>query len=137
MSSKELVLVSACLAGLQTRYDDRVAASPACLQRLDQTTWIPVCPEQLGGLATPRCAADIIDGTGTDVLNGRARVVCKDGRDVTEAFIKGARQVLDIACRQHVTTVILKSRSPSCGVRKQGVTAALLEKNGFKLEEFD
>ncbi len=137
MSSKELVLVSACLAGLQTRYDNRVAASPACLQRLEQTNWIPVCPEQLGGLATPRCAADIIDGTGIDVLNGRARVVCKDGCDVTEAFIKGAQQVLDIARRQNISTVILKSRSPSCGVRKQGVAAALLEKHGLTLEEFD
>lgn len=137
MPSKEIVLVSACLAGLQTRYDNRVVVSPACLKRLERTTWIPVCPEQLGGLATPRCAADIIDGTGSDVLDGRARVVCRDGCDVTEAFIKGARQVLDIAHRQDITAVILKSRSPSCGVGKQGVTAALLVKHGFTLEEFD
>ncbi len=137
MSSKELVLVSACLAGLQTSYDNLVVASPKCLQRLEQTNWIPVCPEQLGGLATPRCAADIVGGSATDVLGGTARVVCIDGSDVTEAFIKGARQVVEIARRQKISTVILKSRSPSCGVTKQGVTAALLEKHGFSLEEFD
>jgi len=137
MSSKELVLVSACLAGLQTRYDNRVVASPKCLQYLEQALWIPVCPEQLGGLATPRCAADILGGTGSDVLDGTARVVCKDGTDVTEPFVKGARQVLEIARRQNISTVLLKSRSPSCGVSRQGVTAALLEKHGFTLLEFD
>lgn len=137
MSSKKLVLVSACLAGLQTRYDDRIVENPACLQRLDQTSWIPVCPEQLGGLATPRCAADISGGSGADVLDGTARVVCKDGHDVTTSFIKGARQVLEIARRQNITSALLKSRSPSCGVSKQGVTAALLERHGITLEEFD
>lgn len=137
MSTKDLVLVSGCLAGLQTRYDDSIASSRSCLERLEETTWIPVCPEQLGGLPTPRCAADIVGGNGADVLRGSARVVCKDGTDVTEAFIKGARQVLEIATRQEISAVYLKSRSPSCGVTRQGVTAALLKQHGFSLEEFD
>lgn len=137
MSTKELVLVSACLAGLQTRYDARTVASPRCLERLPHTIWLPVCPEQLGGLSTPRCAADIVGGDGSDVLDGKARVICKDGTDVTDSFVKGASQVLEIARRQNVTLIYLKSRSPSCGVKKLGVTAALLLRNGLHLEEFD
>lgn len=137
MSTKELVLVSACLAGLRTRYDGRVVTNTACLQRLAEITWIPVCPEQLGGLPTPRCAADIINGDGNAVLNGLARVIDRDGTDVTDAFINGAHQVLDIARCQEVSTIYLKSRSPSCGIARKGVTAALLEQHGFTLKEFD
>ena len=136
MSEQEIILVSACLAGLCTRYDARIAEEPDCLARLQSTVWIPVCPEQLGGLPTPRTAADIRGGNGTDVLEGNARVICKDGMDVTEQFISGAQQVLDIARRQNITTLLLKSRSPSCGVKKEGVTAALLKRHGFHLEEF-
>lgn len=137
MSTKELVLVSACLAGLRTRYDGRIVTSLSCLERLAGHRWIPVCPEQLGGLPTPRCAADIIGGDGTSVLNGQARVICTDGADVTDAFVSGAQQVLDIARRQKISAIFLKSRSPSCGIVKQGVTAALLKRHGFTLEEFD
>ncbi len=132
----ELILVSACLAGLRTRYDGRMIAHRGCLQALASCRWIPVCPEQLGGLPTPRCAADIIGGSGGDVLDGRARVICRDGVDVTEPFISGARQVLDIARRQQIDKIYLKARSPSCGVDKQGVTAALLIRNGFSPIEF-
>jgi len=137
MSLQETVLVSSCLAGLCTRYDNRKVTSPSCLQRIKSTIWIPICPEQLGGLSTPRDAADIVGGQGRDVLHGNARVVCKDGTDVTESFIKGAYQVLDIARRQNITKVLLKARSPSCGVSRQGVTAALLDEYGFELEEFE
>lgn len=137
MPDIEIVLVSACLAGLCTRYDGQTFASTSCLKRLKKTIWIPVCPEQLGGLPTPRSAADISSGKGLDVLNGTAKVICRDGTDVTEPFISGARQVLDIARRQNVSAVLLKARSPSCGVGKQGVTAALLKQHGFHLEEFD
>lgn len=134
---QDLILVSACLAGLRTRYDGRIIEHRDCLQALASCRWIPICPEQLGGLATPRCAADIIGGTGGDVLDGRARVICRDGTDVTEPFISGARQVLDIAQRQRIDKIFLKARSPSCGVHKQGVTAALLIRNGFSPVEFD
>lgn len=137
MSSPTIVIVSACLAGLCTRYDGRVFASQQCQVKLEGTTWIPVCPEQLGGLATPRCAADITGGTGSDVLDGRAAVICRNGVDVTEAFLKGARQVLEIARRQNIGRAFLKARSPSCGVQKQGVTAMLLKRNGIELEEFE
>lgn len=136
MSTKDLILVSACLAGLTTRYDGRVLSYPACSEELKRYQWIPVCPEQLGGLPTPRCPANIVGGDGADVLDGKARVICTDGTDVTEAFIHGARQVLKIAQRQPVQKVFLKGRSPSCGIANSGVTAALLIRNGFDVSEF-
>jgi uncharacterized protein YbbK (DUF523 family) len=137
MSHNKTVLVSSCLAGLCSRYDNQMITSASCMKRIEATTWIPVCPEQLGGLPTPREPAKIIGGDGVDVLRGSARVICKDGTDVTDSFVKGAYQVLEIARRQKISNVLLKARSPSCGVAKQGVTAALLLEHGIELEEFD
>ena len=136
MAERQLILVSSCLAGLQTRYDNKITDHPRCREALEGCIWIPVCPEQLGGLPTPRRPADIVGGSGSEVLEGRARVVCDDGSDLTEHFVRGAQMVLEIASRQHVDKVFLKARSPSCGVTKTGVTAALLQKHGFELEEF-
>ncbi|MCG6931568.1 MAG: DUF523 domain-containing protein [Desulfofustis sp.] len=136
MSTKDLILVSACLAGLATRYDGKAGRCPECLEAIGRAPWIPLCPEQLGGLPTPRCPADIINGDGSDVLHGRARVICTDGSDVTAAFIEGARQVLEVARRQPIRTVFMKARSPSCGVSRLGVTAALLQQHGYEVVEF-
>jgi uncharacterized protein YbbK (DUF523 family) len=136
-TSRPLVLVSACLVGLCTRYDGRIVDNPACLEQLAGSQWIPVCPEQLGGLATPREAADIVGGDGDDVLAGRARVLGKSGADYTAAFIHGARQVLQLARSQEVSYACLKARSPSCAVNGTiGVTAALLRASGLPLFEF-
>lgn len=136
-SSPKIYIVSACLTGLCTRYDAQSKKSAACLQHLENSLWIPVCPEQLGGLPTPREAADIHGGTGHDVLSGTARVLTKTGEDVSAQFIKGAEQVLEIAQQQHIDGVILKANSPSCGVHKKlGVTAALLLQHGYRVEEF-
>lgn len=130
-------LVSACLVGLCTRYDTIVKANQGCLEQIKNRDWVPVCPEQLGGLPTPREAADIIGGDGNGVLAGKARVITKSGIDVTEQFVGGARQVLQIANLQNISTAFLKARSPSCAVLgKIGVTAALLQSAGIKLEEF-
>ncbi|MBM9605541.1 DUF523 domain-containing protein [Desulfopila inferna] len=133
----DIYLVSSCLMGLCTRYDGKLKASEECRLLLQSAVWIPICPEQLGGLPTPREAADIIGGDGHDVLAGRAKVITKSGEDVSRQFIKGARQVLAIALSQKIHSVILKSHSPSCGASgKSGVTAALLKENGIHLEEF-
>lgn len=130
-------LVSACLIGLRTRYDAIVKSSDKCLSFLEGAVWIPVCPEQLGGLSTPRTPADLIGGDGFDVIQGRARVVARDGLDVTDSFLLGANQVLEIAKAQKVQAVLLKSKSPSCGLTPQaGVTAALLKQHDIEVVEF-
>lgn len=137
ISEQTIHLVSSCLIGLCTRYDGCVQANNSCIRQLKGSIWIPVCPEQLGGLPTPRTAADIIGGSGRDVLAGNARVITRQGEDVTAQFINGANQVLKIAQSQPVTSVFLTANSPSCGVTNpQGVTAALLLENGFSLKEF-
>lgn len=134
---RPLVLVSACLVGLCTRYDGKIVDNPACRAKLGDFLWIPFCPEQLGGLPTPREAADLVGGDGEDVLSGRAQVCGKSGADYTEAFIHGAHQVLHLAKSQEITAVFLKARSPSCAVHGNiGVTAALLRRAGLSLVEF-
>ncbi|MEN8256448.1 MAG: DUF523 domain-containing protein [Thermodesulfobacteriota bacterium] len=132
-----IFLVSSCLIGLATRYDGKTKTNDNCLQFLQGKIWLPVCPEQLGGLATPRPPADIIGGDGRAVLNGTAQVITKVGTDVSPQFVAGANQVLAIARQQKICGVCLKARSPSCSVNgNQGVTAALLERHGFALYEF-
>jgi uncharacterized protein YbbK (DUF523 family) len=132
-----ICLVSACLVGLCTRYDGQVKANPDCLAQIHTTHWIPVCPEQLGGLPTPRDAADIVGGDGKDVLAGKAKVITKNGVDLTVEFIRGAEQVLKIARLHNVSMAFLKARSPSCAVHgKIGVTTALLQSAGIELIEF-
>ncbi len=123
--------------GLCSRYDNAIKPSAKCLDFLKGHTYIPICPEQLGGLPTPRPAADIISGDGFAVLRGEASVCTKDESNVTSFFIQGAKQVLQIAQSQTITAVCLKARSPSCAVHGCiGVTAALLSKHGFTLIEF-
>ena len=124
--------------GLKTRYDGRIIANDACVMVESDTVCVPVCPEQLGGLSTPRVAADLVGGDGHDVLAGKARVISREGLDVTGNFILGARQVLEIARQQKITKVFLKARSPSCGLTPQvGVTAALLQAEGYLIVEME
>lgn len=132
-----IYLVSSCLTGLCTRYDGQIKENSECIAKLQNVTWIPVCPEQLGGLPTPREAADIVGGDGRDVLAGNAHVLTKSGIDVTSEFIKGAEQVLKIAKAQSIQGAFLKAKSPSCAVKNRvGITAALLQDHGFEVAEF-
>jgi uncharacterized protein YbbK (DUF523 family) len=143
-----MIVVSACLLGLKCRWDGQRYQQKK--QLMHSPDIIPVCPEQLGGLTTPREPAQIIDGNGFDVLNDRARVINAAGIDVTYEFIRGARAVLIIAKQYNVDKVILKERSPSCAVHQlyqgktlvvgMGVTCALLFREGFAVlssEEID
>ena len=131
-------LVSACLVGMCTRYDGKSKPDNRCLQWLVGLHWIPVCPEQLGGLSTPRTAADLTGGDGDEVLAGRATVVDKNGQDVSAEFIRGARQVLAIARAQQIEHALVKARSPSCGLQDPiGVTTALLRAHGIHCHEFE
>ena len=137
MPPTPIYLVSACLVGLCSRYDGQTRPNQECRQCLQNGTWIPFCPEQMGGLPTPRTAADLIGGDGNEVLLGKARVITRDGMDVSPQFIKGAEQTLLLAQSQQVTSIFLKAGSPSCGISgKTGVTAALLQQHGFHLIEF-
>jgi uncharacterized protein YbbK (DUF523 family) len=79
------VLVSACLLGIRCRYDRGHNRAEEVIKIAKEIRFIPICPEQLGGLPTPRAPSNIIDGDGKDVLNGNARVISITGEDVTEA----------------------------------------------------
>lgn len=135
MDSTSIFLVSACLLGIHARYDGQCRVNRRCLEMAQKGWAVPFCPEQLGGLSTPRTAADIIGGDGCDVLLGRARVVTRTGFDVTDNFVRGAEEVLRIAQMLSAKKIYLKSKSPSCGVNTLGVTSALLQKHGLTLVE--
>lgn len=141
-----MILVSACMAGIPTRYDGKSKTVRKIEKLVEDGKAMLVCPEQLGGLPTPREPAEIRGGNGEDVLSGNAKVINHKGEDVTEAFIQGAKQTLKIAKKVGATKVILKEHSPSCGssfiysgkfdgVKKEGmgVTAALLRQNGIEV----
>ena len=127
------ILVSACLLGVDCRYDGGSKIDSHLKDFLSNHEAIPVCPEQLGGLTTPRAAAEIQGGTGKSVLEGKTQVINKVGEDVTAQFIKGAEETLKLAKLFGCSAAILKARSPSCGCGKiyNGTfTGMLLEGNG-------
>ncbi|MGQ9558825.1 MAG: DUF523 domain-containing protein [Desulfurispora sp.] len=141
-----MLLISSCLLGLRAKYNGGDNTVPALVELCRRGLVVPACPEQLGGLPTPRPAAEIQGGQGCDVLDGRTRVVNCRGEDVTEPFIQGAREVLKICRLFGVRAAILKERSPSCGGRfihdgtfqgrvipGRGVTAALLQSEGIRI----
>lgn len=106
MAKKAALLVSACLLGERCRYDGRASESPAVQALGKRFELVPVCPEVLGGLTTPRLPVE----------RRGLRVVRSDGADVSAAFRLGAERTLAVARERNVAAAILKSRSPSCGV---------------------
>ncbi len=99
------ILVSACLLGIYCRYDGRCETDERVMALAQDHVLIPVCPEQLGGLPTPRSAVELLDG----------RAVTSDGTDLTEAFERGAQQALRVARLTGARVAVLQPRSPSCG----------------------
>jgi len=142
-----MILVSACLLGVNCKYDGSNNLNKNVLRFLsDKGGFIAVCPELLGGLSIPRGPYEITGGTGKEVNVRRASVRSDKGGDVTEEFLRGAAEALMIAEQNGVRLAILKARSPSCGVGRiydgtfsgiqiegDGVTAALFRKKGIKL----
>ncbi len=139
-------VISACLMGVKCRYNGLDSKNERLKSELGADEWIPVCPEQLGGLPTPRPPAEIVGGNGDDVLKGKARVIDVNGEDKTEVFLHGARRALQIAQAHGATHAILKSKSPSCGCGQtydgsfagnltegDGVTAALFRRHGIQI----
>jgi len=143
---KEPILVSACLLGLLTRYDGTSKHHPKVLRWLEQERLlpIPVCPEQLAGLPTPRERTRFLVGDGGAVMAGHGEVVTCAGQSMNALFLRGARETLKIARLTGCRRALLKERSPSCGVREihrgdemvagMGVTAALLAAAGIALQ---
>lgn len=143
----EKILVSACLLGQAVRYDGGAHGPFAeLLQWQAQGRVVPLCPEVAGGLSTPRPAAEIIGGQGTQVLDGLVQVRSIEGADVSAAFVAGAL-IADRLVQQHgIRIAVLKARSPSCGNRHsydgsfsgtlvagEGVTAAALRRLGVQV----
>jgi len=140
------LLVSACLLGLNTRYDGRSKENSQVTNWLRQGKVIPVpvCPEQLAGLPTPRPACSYSHGDGTAVLDGQGTLIEEtSGQAKGEVFLQGAVTTLRIARLSHCPAALLKERSPSCGTTAiycngqlcpgMGITSALLARNGLKL----
>ena len=132
MSKK--ILVSACLLGFPCRYDGKSCPVGRIRALAKEHTLIPVCPEQQGGLPTPRLPAEIV---GERVLN-------KEGQDVTEQYRRGALIALETAELNGADIAVLKAKSPSCGKGRvydgtfrsvlctgNGVTVRLLQERGI------
>ena len=131
-----MMIVSACLAGFPCRYDGKSKPCAEVVELVKAGKAIPVCPEQLGGLPTPRPPCEILAG----------RVVDRNGTDRTESFQQGAQAVLALAQTYGGTQALLQNRSPSCGtgwiydgtfsktlIAGDGITARLLQENGIQV----
>jgi uncharacterized protein YbbK (DUF523 family) len=144
-SRLEPVLVSACLLGRECRYDGRSNTDRPLQDELRESgrTPVPFCPEEEGGLSTPRPPAWIESGDAGRVLDGRARLVTDAGTDVTENFVAGAERALALCRARSIRHAYLKERSPSCGVCNThvagevadgpGVTTELLTRSGIEV----
>ena len=131
-----MMIVSACLAGFPCRYDGKSRPCAEVVELVKAGKAIPVCPEQLGGLPTPRPPCEILSG----------QVVDRNGTDRTECFQKGAQAVLALAQTYGAKQALLQNRSPSCGtgwiydgtfsktlIAGDGITARLLQENGIQV----
>jgi len=136
-------MISACLLGVCCRYDGEHSRSDKVVDFAASVSFIPFCPEQLGGLPTPRPPANMVGGDGPDILAGRGRLINEQGEDVTRAFLKGAREALKLARLTGALAAVTKDKSPSCGLHTpycdkpsgMGVTAALFASQGIRVFE--
>ena len=152
MAQVKTYIISACLIGKNCSYDGTSRYKPEIRELVDKGEAIALCPEELGGLKTPRPPSEIFAGSAADVLKGKAFIFNKDGKDITISLVKGCREFLNIAKECQVKRAILKTKSPCCGrdkiydgtftakLRKgNGIAAELLLRNGIEVitdEEF-
>jgi uncharacterized protein YbbK (DUF523 family) len=139
------ILVSACLMGINTMWNGENSRHAAIVEKARSGQAVFLCPEQLGGLTTPREPSEIEPGkTAADVLAGRARVLSNTGKDVTAQYVRGATEALALCQEMGIQTAILKATSPACGSVEtydgthsgtlrpgRGIAAELLEQNGI------
>ena len=131
-----MIMISACLAGVRCRFDGASKPNEKVIELVRQGKAVLVCPEQLGGMPTPRVPSEIVG----------KKVMSKEGKDVTANFILGAEEALKIAKMYGCKEAILKQKSPSCGsgvifdgtfskkkIKGDGMFARLLKKNGIKV----
>lgn len=139
INDNERILVSACLVGVNCKYNGGNNLNPEILKLVQEGKVILVCPEQLGGLSTPRNPSEIVDQVSR-------KVMMNNGVDVTEEYHKGAHETLKIANLYQIKKAILKSKSPSCGntttydgtfthtlTSGEGITTKLLRENGIQV----
>ena len=145
-----MYLISACLCGVNCKYNGLNNYNEICNKLFASGKAILVCPEQLGGLPTPRIPSEI-RGKSLNILNNNGSVIDKNGNDVTPQFIKGAQETLQIAKKLNIKKAILKDGSPSCGVNYvydgtfsgkkisgMGLTAQLLKESSIDvISEFE
>lgn len=135
-----MYLISACIAGINCKYDGKNNYNQVAKWLLDNNLAVPACPEELGGLSTPRVPSEIVGKT----------VLSRNGINVTVEFNRGAEKTLQIAKENNVKIAILQKRSPSCGVyniydgtfngnliKGEGVTTKLLRENNIKVITID
>lgn len=133
-----MILVSACLVGINCKYSGGNNYNQKIFDLVKEGKAIPICPEQLGGLNTPRKPVEL------KVINGKRYAIDNEGNDFTENFERGALEVLNLAKNLNISKAILQPKSPSCGVNKiysgnfdnklvdgNGILAELLKQNGI------
>jgi len=141
-----MYLISACLCGINCKYSGENNLNEDCLTLLEQDQAILICPEQLGGLTTPRDPGEIIGDAKSIITKGIGKVITKEGEDVTAAFLRGAKETIKIAKASGTLAAILKDGSPSCGcnyiydgtftgekIEGEGITCAMLKEEGIEV----
>jgi len=150
MRKDEVIIISSCLAGVKCRYNGKDKKAIWFDSLKERYRIIDLCPEVLAGMKIPRSAMEFLGGDGEKVWSGEGKVINRDGEDVTELLKKGALRALDICKKYKVKYIILKEKSPSCGVHKVyykdrgldygiGVWTYLLKKENYYIfneEEF-
>jgi uncharacterized protein YbbK (DUF523 family) len=145
-----MILISACLLGENCKYNGGHNLNKRLINLLEKLGLKgqikPICPEVAGGLPTPRSPSEIVAGEGNDILNHKAKVINKNGSNVTNYFIRGAENVLKDIKDENIDFAIFKARSPSCGSSQiysgsfdgsikngEGVTTAILRQHGISV----
>ncbi len=141
-----MIMVSACLAGMNCRYDGTSSPDAYVMELVKSENIKLFCPECLGGMIEKRPPSELVDAA-SEVLSGEGKVLSKQGDDMTERFLRGAKKSLEMAKMYNPDKIIFKAKSPSCGVgyvydgsfsgklvEGNGVCAQLMMDNGFEVE---